>query len=135
MEKPYLTDTDLIEALNLISETARTLAQEVKLLPKQGEEKTMKTKQCQMCCDHKSVADDMYLIHGMVLCEDCAFHICQADYLLRVQTETMKLYYDNNGHLLGNSHALDPRDVIRLTLGAHKVAFKLLQPSKTDLDF
>ncbi|MGE4320632.1 MAG: hypothetical protein AB7E61_04175 [Acholeplasmataceae bacterium] len=41
-DKPYLTDKDLVETLLLISETTKTLALEVMLLPeeknKEGEE-------------------------------------------------------------------------------------------------
>ncbi len=43
--KPFLTDKDLAEALLLISETAKTLALEVMLLPKdtsKGDEKDVK---------------------------------------------------------------------------------------------
>ena len=44
-KKPYLTDKDLTEALLLISETAKTLALEVMLLPEdtsEGDEKDAK---------------------------------------------------------------------------------------------
>jgi len=46
-KKPYLTDKDLTEALLLISETAKTLALEVMLLPEEknkGDEKDVREK-------------------------------------------------------------------------------------------
>jgi len=47
ISKPFLTDKDLAEALLLISDTAKTLALEVMLLPeetnkKEGDEKDVK---------------------------------------------------------------------------------------------
>jgi len=132
MKKPYLTDTDLIDALLLISEAAKTLAKEVKLLPKEGEQ-TMKSKQCMRCATHKSVANDMYLIGEMVVCEDCAFNICEEEYF--VKTQNTRLYFDNENKYIGSSLGLDNRDVIRLTFKKHQVKYKLLEPSQNDLKY
>jgi hypothetical protein len=38
-DKPYLTDKDLVETLLLISETTKTLALEVMLLPEESDSK------------------------------------------------------------------------------------------------
>lgn len=131
----YLTRNDLIQALDTISNTAKTLSNEVKLRPTEKEIKKMpkKFKQCMRCTSKKSIVDDMYYIHGMLICEDCMFNLCQEDY--KVQVQDMKLYFDNNGDLIGNSLALDTRDVIRLTLKKHKVEYMLVEPSKKELEY
>jgi len=130
MDNPYLTSKELIETMMLFTETVKTLAMEI-IMGTKEEEKKMK--QCMMCCSKKSVVDDMYDINNYIVCEDCAFHLCEKDYGVKVQN--MKLYFDNNGDLIGNSLCLDVRDVIKLTLKKHKVNYRLIEPSQNDLKY
>ena len=130
MDNPYLTSKELIETMMLFTETVKTLAMEI-IMGTKEEEKKMK--QCMMCGSKKSVVDDMYNMNGHIVCEDCAFHLCEKDYAVKVQN--IKLYFDSDGDLIGNSLSLDIADVIKSTFKKHKVNYKLIVPSKKDLEY
>lgn len=131
-----LTRGELVEALLFISVSAKKLATQVTMLPKRRDEEVEKKKQfkqCMRCTTKKSIVDDMYEIHGMRICEDCMFNLCEEDYGVKVQK--MELYFDNEGNLIGNSLCLDIRDVIRLTLKKHNIEYKLIEPTQQELRY
>jgi len=130
MENPNITSKELLETLLLFDETVRTLSMEIIMLAEEG---GVKMKQCMMCGSKKSVVDDMYNMNGHIVCEDCAFHLCEKDYAVKVQN--IKLYFDSDGDLIGNSLSLDIADVIKSTFKKHKVNYKLIVPSKKDLEY